>query len=790
MEGGRIMISSISFNQKALSLFVVMAVLVFSIVQPVYATPIFGIEKNLSSNLGSSTVPKISTSGNYVYAVWQDITSGNNEIFFANSTDNGATFDPDGPFNLSNTPGSSTAPRIASSGNNVYVVWQEGPAATSEILFRASTNNGASFGIPIPLSTNPLTPATVPQITASGSNVYVVWKDDSQIHFAASTNNGGLFSPPTILSTALTNPFLPQIAASGNNVYAAWHDITSGNNEIYFANSTNNGATFDPDGPFNLSNTGVTSTTAQIAAVGNNVYVAWQEGATADINFRASIDSGASFGGVTNLSGNAGASTIPQISAVGNNVYVVWQDLTPGNLDILFKASTTNGASFGVENNLSGTGVVSNNAQIAAVGNNVYVAWQEGAAPADISLKSSSNNGASFGGVTPLSSNAGASTIPQISAIGPNVYVLWQDFTPGNNDILFKAGTDTPVEIVFDQSNYRLTDPATVTVTDPSANMNSGLPETITVTMTSTLDSPTGISLTLTETGDATGIFDGSLTFTTTPPSAGTALLAAPGNIITASYGGLTATSNIFTRTVVFDFDTYGLKNIAHITVTDQNSNLDDDEPEIISVHVISTAQPSGIDLILTETGDDSGIFGGPASNLIFMPGDYLIPISSTVTINQHDEDDNDDDFEPDTTTMQITSSSDTPGITLTLTETGDNTNEFSGILSLTTDSSVPGSSIKVAEGDFLTITHKSFFATKGLITPNPNPANGAIQVLLVPDDTVTASYLGASKSAKVTTTDAPGGGGGGISRAGFVVNVVAGISTLGGGGSGGNSPP
>src|SRR3989304_5434884 len=786
MEGGRIMISSISFNQKALSLFVVMAVLVFSIVQPVYATPIFGIEKNLSSNLGSSTVPKISTSGNYVYAVWQDITSGNNEIFFANSTDNGATFDPDGPFNLSNTPGSSTAPRIASSGNNVYVVWQEGPAATSEILFRASTNNGASFGSPIPLSITPLTPASVLQITAADSNVYVVWKDDTQIHFAASTNNGASFGSTVNLSPVPANPFLPQVAAVGNNVYVAWHNGTGTAVDILFRSSTNSGASFGTT--INLSGTaGVTSNTAQIAAVGNNIYVAWQEGATSDINFKASIDSGANFGSTINLSSNAGASTLAQISAVGNNVYVVWQDLTPGNLEILFKASINNGALFGVENNLSGTGVVSNNAQIAAVGNNVYVAWQEGAAPADISLKSSSNNGASFGGVTPLSSNAGASTIPQISAIGPNVYVLWQDFTPGNSDILFKAGTDTPVEIVFDQSNYRLTDPATVTVTDPSANMNSGLPETITVTMTSTLDSPTGISLTLTETGDATGIFDGSLTFTTTPPSAGTALLAAPGNIITASYGGLTATSNIFTRTVVFYFDTYDLKNIAHITVTDQNSNLDDDEPEIISVHVISTAQPSGIDLILTETGDDSGIFGGPASNLIFMPGDYLIPISSTVTINQHDEDDNDDDFEPDTTTMQITSSSDTPGITLTLTETGDNTNEFSGILSLTTDSSVPGSSIKVAEGDFLTITHKSFFATKGLITPNPNPANGAIQVLLVPDDTVTASYLGASKSAKVTTTDAPGGGGGGISRAGFVVNFIAGAP---GGGSGGNSPP
>src|SRR3972149_4084246 len=204
MEGGRIMIPSISFNQKALSLFIVMAVLVFSIVQPAYATPIFGAEKNLSNNAGSSIVPKISVSGSNVYAVWQDGT----DIFFANSTDNGATFDPDGPFNLSNTPGSSTLPKIASAGDNVYVTWLEG----NEILFRASANNGASFGSPIPLSITPLTPATVPQIAASGSSVYVVWKDDNQIHSVASTNNGGSFSSPTILSTSPANPFLPQIA--------------------------------------------------------------------------------------------------------------------------------------------------------------------------------------------------------------------------------------------------------------------------------------------------------------------------------------------------------------------------------------------------------------------------------------------------------------------------------------------------------------------------------------------------------------------------------------------------
>ena len=45
-----------------------------------------------------------------------------------------------------------------------------------------------------------------------------------------------------------------------------------------------------------------------------------------------------------------------------------------------------------------------------------------------------------------------------------------------------------------------------------------------------------GISLTLTETNEATGIFEGSVTFTTDDESAGHRLRAAEGDTVTASY--------------------------------------------------------------------------------------------------------------------------------------------------------------------------------------------------------------------------------------------------------------
>ena len=122
------------------------------------------------------------------------------------------------------------------------------------------------------------------------------------------------------------------------NVYVVWQDNTTGNYDIFFTHSSDNGSSFAPIR--NLSNNNGTSQLPQIAAQGNNVYVVWQDNTTGnyDIFFKRSLSNGTKFN-ERNLSKNNGTSQLPQIAAQGNNVYVVWQDNTPGNYDILFKRS-------------------------------------------------------------------------------------------------------------------------------------------------------------------------------------------------------------------------------------------------------------------------------------------------------------------------------------------------------------------------------------------------------------------------------------------------------------------
>jgi hypothetical protein len=85
-----------------------------------------------------------------VYVTWWDNKTGNWEVFFARSTDNGETFD--NTINLSNAMGRSEDASIAASGENVYVTWWDNKTGTREVFFRVSTDAGETFGSTIMLN--------------------------------------------------------------------------------------------------------------------------------------------------------------------------------------------------------------------------------------------------------------------------------------------------------------------------------------------------------------------------------------------------------------------------------------------------------------------------------------------------------------------------------------------------------------------------------------------------------------------------------------------------------------
>ena len=104
--------------------------------------------------------------------------------------------------------------------------------------------------------------------------------------------------------------------------------------------------------------------------------------------------------------------TEPKAPAVisGENVYIVWwtDKGTPNtNGEVMFRASTDGGATFGNKTNLSNTDTVDSiNAEIAAEGENVVISWWETNQTSDTPVaRISSDGGQTFGPMMMLATN-------------------------------------------------------------------------------------------------------------------------------------------------------------------------------------------------------------------------------------------------------------------------------------------------------------------------------------------------------------------------------------------------
>jgi hypothetical protein len=104
--------------------------------------------------IGLKTQAPIATSGDNTYIAWWDNKIGNDdEVMFRASTDGGKSFGD--KINLSNsTKSDSQDVQIDASGDRVFVTWWERNATSNEPLLRISTDNGKTFGEISKLSAN------------------------------------------------------------------------------------------------------------------------------------------------------------------------------------------------------------------------------------------------------------------------------------------------------------------------------------------------------------------------------------------------------------------------------------------------------------------------------------------------------------------------------------------------------------------------------------------------------------------------------------------------------------
>lgn len=399
----------------------------------------------------------------HVYAVWQDMRNGKDDIYFNYSADYGATWRTN-DIRINTTPaGTEYAhyPQVCCDEHgHVYVVWLDGRG----VSFNYSADYGATWSanditVRESLGTRAL---DYPQISCDDSGrVYIVWQEAPRdgygltgyyaIYFNYSLDHGAGWSGEAIrLDTDMPqggHSWNPKVSCDENgNVYSVWEDYRNGRPDIYFNCSSDYGQNWqeidtrlDTDEPGRNQ-----STLPEISADSSgHVYVVWGDERIGGIYGNHSSDYGVHWQGSDTQIGHIaglGGGGMPKIANDKNgHVHVVWDASgDDASQDIFINSSLDYGASWQANDTRVDTinAVASFSPEVSCdKDGRVYVVWCDSA---EIHFNYSLDHGLAWQGadlrVDTNTSGLGVSSYPQVASdTGGNVYVLWDDTRDGQD---------------------------------------------------------------------------------------------------------------------------------------------------------------------------------------------------------------------------------------------------------------------------------------------------------------------------------------------------------------------
>jgi hypothetical protein len=536
----------------------------------------WGAIQNLSALTGREVLascktlcayPTIAVNGTYVYVSWtqQAPSKGGQAIYFTTSNNFGATGSFNTPVDIAPLTNQAWHEQeMAAWGNDVAVFWDSG-----SVFFTVSHNNGASFtshtNIDQNFSTSSKSKSREPHVSIYGKNVYAVWEDNSlgkyQAFIKSSINGGDTFGPIVDLSKGTNGgSWLPQLVATGSSAYVTWGSISgSGQFQLYFAYSHNNGSTFSS--AVNLSNDSGNAQTALVDANGNLVVVLWLD-TSIDVNGQPvaaySTDGGQDFGQPIALNGEAGKylqqeNDNSEITHNGNMFFATWLDTasSTGKGEVFFNSGPVGDSPAGSQLSTSQTNVQPGS-----------IVWLTGTGFEPNSQISFTFAGASFGSPFPTNSTGGFMAQVQIPVSTPTgtynfiatdpIYGIGrtlENVTAPKNSVI-SATTADPygtqmhvVGAVVTVTGTKFADNAPITVTfmgndvaNPTSNTTGGFVTQFTIPLASA-----GAYFIV----GTDGTRSASLKYTLVPHLSTNSTKVKPGSMVTLSGNGYAANSQV-----------------------------------------------------------------------------------------------------------------------------------------------------------------------------------------------------------------------------------------------------
>ena len=195
---------------------------------------------------------ELKTTGSTAYLVWIDKRAGNDRVYFDRTLDGGATWGTDKLLDRSGALADADSPSMSVEGTSVHVVWTDDRsdvALADQVFYASSSDSGATFTLDKKLGSAPLgKDADSARVSASGSHVYALWADDrnglNDLFIAVSADGGATFASEYAIDSDVgtIKDESPHLRSRGDSVFVLFREEIALVDQVWLAVSPDHGA--------------------------------------------------------------------------------------------------------------------------------------------------------------------------------------------------------------------------------------------------------------------------------------------------------------------------------------------------------------------------------------------------------------------------------------------------------------------------------------------------------------------------------------------------------------------
>ncbi len=346
---------------------------------------------------------------------------------------------------------------LAVSGDTVHIVWADKRSGNWEIYYRRSVDDGVHWGEEVLLSANGpnrLPYRSLPSLAVSGATVHVVWHNDRtgnyELYYRRSMDGGDTWSAEECLSYDMIWSWVPSIAVLGSTVHLAWSDRRDGNFfTLYYKRSTDDGYSWSEARRLSGNSTPGHAQSPRVNVSDARLYVTWHYWMLGRWNasYRVSVDGGDTWWDENNPADDPEDTDGLTVRQSNPYLYYFWAEKTSDMWNLHYRYSADAGLRWKPEMSLRLQQLDYLYFSCSVTGTTIHLVWKDDMNGFGmIRYTCSTDAGESWEESTDISPLPTGANWPSVALNGSTVHVLWTDYRDGAGEVYYRRNpTGNPV---------------------------------------------------------------------------------------------------------------------------------------------------------------------------------------------------------------------------------------------------------------------------------------------------------------------------------------------------------